>query len=114
VTAGRLDTAEAALRSRASAIVADVAERLADPAAVAAFQRESAGHFYALSLADGYPALALLYAELGHTEPAYRRTAHDHRPALAHVVGRRRRPRRRAAPPQRPLHGMSPRGSGAM
>ncbi|GIJ60072.1 lanthionine synthetase C family protein [Virgisporangium aurantiacum] len=78
MTADHLVAVDVELRSRASAIVADVAERLADPTAVAAFHRGSSGQFFALSLADGYPALALLYAELGHTDRAYRRTAHAH------------------------------------
>lgn len=73
--------------SRARAIVDHLADRLADPAAVAA--RTAAGGnvpahaddsrqtlWSPLSLGDGYPGLALLYAELGHVDASYRRVAH--------------------------------------
>jgi lantibiotic biosynthesis protein len=75
MTADHLVTTDAALRSRASAIVAEVAERLADPAA---FHEEPVTHVLALSLAEGYPSLALLFAELGHADSGHRRTAHAH------------------------------------
>ncbi|GIF73575.1 lanthionine synthetase C family protein [Asanoa siamensis] len=71
----------------AAAIVSDLAARLADHEAVATVMTAqdnarklvdgSAPVFWSdLSLADGYPALALLYAELGHLDPGYRRVAH--------------------------------------
>ncbi|GAA2716610.1 MULTISPECIES: lanthionine synthetase C family protein [Streptomyces] len=60
---------ENALRRRAAEAVALVAGRLADPAAdVPAFR--------ATSLGDGAPGIALLHAELAHTDPVHRSAAH--------------------------------------
>ncbi|TCO62193.1 lanthionine synthetase C family protein [Actinocrispum wychmicini] len=68
-----------AIRVRAEAVVEDVARRLADPAVVAAVTIAlSPGRWAALSLSDGYPATALLFAELAHQDPAYRAVAHQH------------------------------------
>ncbi|MGI5292078.1 lanthionine synthetase C family protein [Nonomuraea polychroma] len=80
---------DAGARARAAAVVADLVERLADPALVA--ERASAPDntrsmpggtripiWDPVSMTDGYPALALLYAELAHTDPAYRRVAHEY------------------------------------
>ncbi|MCP2353245.1 hypothetical protein HD597_000265 [Nonomuraea thailandensis] len=76
-------------QARAAAVVADLAERLADPGSVAeratapGNRRPVPGHgrvpiWGPMGLTDGYPAVALLYAELAHTDPAYRRVAHEY------------------------------------
>ncbi|MDG4791770.1 lanthionine synthetase C family protein [Micromonospora sp. WMMD1102] len=74
------------ITTAAAAIVADIAGRLRDPTAVAArmaaadsarTQRDGASRpaWYGPSLATGYPGLALLFAELRHTDDAYDRAA---------------------------------------
>ena len=73
-------------RRAASAIVAEIAERLRDPAAVVAqttgrgeaveVDGEQAPLWTPQSLARGYPGIALLFAELGHHDPDSRYTAH--------------------------------------
>ncbi|MFC7723157.1 lanthionine synthetase LanC family protein [Nonomuraea recticatena] len=76
-------------RAKAAAVVADLADRLADPRSVA--ERAAAPDntrplsdgtrlpvWHPVSITDGYPALALLYAELAHTDAAYRKVAHGH------------------------------------
>lgn len=79
----------------AAAVVADIAVRLADPATVAARagaphnrrrlpDGRSASSWDPRSLALGNPGIALLYAELQHTDAAYRQLADGH---LAAVVG---------------------------
>jgi len=77
---GRMATA-------AAAIVAELSERLADHAVVRMTAERNTlispdgsrqPSWSALSLADGYPALALLYAELGHRDPWYRKIAHTY------------------------------------
>ncbi|NUR93026.1 MAG: lanthionine synthetase C family protein [Nonomuraea sp.] len=81
-------------RTRAAAVVADLAERLADPASVAGSATAPGNTrpvpggarlpiWDPVSLTDGYPAVALLYAELAHAEPGYRRVAHAH---LSHAA----------------------------
>jgi hypothetical protein len=74
------------LRAAAGAIVAEIADRLKDPAAVVAYTTGGGGEvevdgiraplWSPQSLARGYPGLALLYAELGHSENEYRHVAH--------------------------------------
>lgn len=88
---------DAGTRARAVAVVADLAERLADPGLVA--ERASAPDntrsvpggpripiWDPMSMTDGYPALALLYAELAHTDSAYRWVAHDYLTRAAAVA----------------------------
>ncbi|MGI5269162.1 lanthionine synthetase C family protein [Nonomuraea sp. CA-218870] len=76
-----------ATRARAAAVVTDLARRLADPAFVAGRAAapdnlrptpDGAGLpiWEPVCLTDGYPAVALLYAELAHDDPACRRVAH--------------------------------------
>jgi hypothetical protein len=77
------------IETAANAIVADLADRLADPAEVVARMTADANvrtfpdgsqqqPWSALALTDGYPALALLYAELGHLDARYRTVAHTY------------------------------------
>ncbi|MEV8476345.1 lanthionine synthetase C family protein [Streptomyces sp. NPDC051173] len=61
------------LRERAADAVATVAQRLTAPEAHPAWD---ASAFRAASLSDGAPGIALLHAELAHTDPAHRPTAH--------------------------------------
>ncbi|MFI1179672.1 lanthionine synthetase C family protein [Streptomyces sp. NPDC020799] len=63
-----------ALRERAAGVVATVARRLTAPAAHPA---REASAFRAASLSDGAPGIALLHAELAHTDPAHRPLAHE-------------------------------------
>ncbi|MFF7987555.1 lanthionine synthetase C family protein [Streptomyces sp. NPDC007901] len=80
-------------------LVAQLAERLADPAALAARVTavdtpERAGThslWHAQSLADGYAGVGLLFAALAHGEPRYARVAHAH---LSAAVSGVRRPAR--------------------
>lgn len=68
-----------AVRTRAEAVVEDVARRLADPVSVMAVTVErSPDRWTPLSLVDGHPATALLFAELACADPAYRTMAHRH------------------------------------
>ncbi|WP_327156852.1 lanthionine synthetase C family protein [Streptomyces tubercidicus] len=67
-------TDPAALRSRAAAVVAELADRLADPRRVAS----AADEWSALGLGNGHPGVALLFAELAHRDPAHRPTVHAH------------------------------------
>jgi lantibiotic biosynthesis protein len=79
-------TGDGGLRSATGAIVAEIADRLRDPAAVIAhttgggadveIDGMTAPLWSAQSLARGYPGVALLYAELGHTDGQYRHVAH--------------------------------------
>ncbi|MEU1818854.1 lanthionine synthetase C family protein [Streptomyces roseifaciens] len=76
--------AASATRERAAEVVAHVAALLADPAEVAA--RCSGGEeqlWQPLSLSDGHPGVALLFAELAAHDPAFLRTAHGHLAAAA-------------------------------
>ncbi len=84
-------------RQAAAAIVKDVARRLADPAAVAKAARHednvdrppggSPIHPWSgLTLAEGHPGVALLYAELSHRDSSYRRVAHAHLAAGSALV----------------------------
>jgi hypothetical protein len=57
----------------AGEVVADLAGRLADPALVA-----TADPWSTLSLGEGHPSVALLFAELSHVSPEHRRSAHAH------------------------------------
>ena len=67
------------VRTRAEAVVEDVARRLADPVSVLAVTVErSPGRWAPLSLTDGHPATALLFAELACADPGYRTVAHRH------------------------------------
>lgn len=67
------------LDATAATIVADLAERLADPDRVAAGTAATGRRpWLATSLSEGYPGVALLYAELQHEDPRYRRVAHDY------------------------------------
>lgn len=82
------------LRSRAEAVIAAIADRLADPAKVAATMvaaDEARGsgqeRWVPQSLTDGFPATALLFAELAHTDSGYRRVAHSHLAAGAAATG---------------------------
>ncbi|WP_051854816.1 lanthionine synthetase C family protein [Streptomyces sp. NRRL B-1347] len=67
-------------------LVAGLAERLADPAALAARVTaaetpelaETRSLWHAQSLADGHAGVALLFAALAHGEPGYARVAHAH------------------------------------
>ncbi|MFC4117035.1 lanthionine synthetase C family protein [Nonomuraea zeae] len=80
---------DAGTRARAAAAVAELAERLADPSFVAehATARDNTRPlpdgtrmpiWHPTSITDGYPALALLYGELAHTDIAYRWVAHEY------------------------------------
>ncbi|MCB5906071.1 lanthionine synthetase C family protein [Streptomyces pinistramenti] len=69
----------AALRERAAQVVAELADRLADPRRVAA----AADFWHALGLSEGHPGAALLFAELAHHDPAHRATIHAHLAAAA-------------------------------
>ncbi|WP_172384663.1 lanthionine synthetase C family protein [Streptomyces sp. MNP-20] len=76
--------------------VARLAERLADPVALAARVTaaetpelaETRSLWHAQSLADGHPGVGLLFAALAHGEPAYAKAAHAHLSAA--VTGVRR------------------------
>ncbi|MEU8569757.1 lanthionine synthetase C family protein [Streptomyces pathocidini] len=77
-------------RKQAGQIVAEVAEQLSDPDSVAAAAstpgnldrypgRPAPVHPWApLTLAEGHPGVALLYAELARTEPGHRIALHSH------------------------------------
>ncbi|MEU1376909.1 lanthionine synthetase C family protein [Streptomyces triculaminicus] len=81
---GMRSRAASASRERAAEVVAHVATRLADPAEVAA--RCTGGEerlWQPLSLSDGHPGVALLFAELAAHDPAFLRTAHRHLTAAA-------------------------------
>jgi hypothetical protein len=80
--------------STVEAIIDSLADRLADHAfvvagmtaddnAVTQQDRSPRQHWGALSLAEGYPAMALLFAELSHRNERYRRVAHTY---LSHAV----------------------------
>ncbi|MFJ2823501.1 lanthionine synthetase C family protein [Streptomyces toxytricini] len=84
------------LRERAAETVAGVARRLAEPDAVAA---RPVSAFRAASLSDGAPGIALLHAELAHTDPAHRAAAHLW---LRHAAARARQA---AAPGRQGLYG---------
>jgi hypothetical protein len=75
------------LRADAARTVADVAARLADPETVVARLTDPGNvrslpegiappQWHPLSLADGYPGIALLFAELGHDDSDHHVTAH--------------------------------------
>ena len=75
------------LRADAARTVADVAARLADPQAVVARLTDpgnvrslpegmSPPQWHPMSLGDGYPGIALLFAELGHDDGEHHVTAH--------------------------------------
>ncbi|WP_206797209.1 lanthionine synthetase C family protein [Amycolatopsis sp. MtRt-6] len=67
------------VRTRAEAVVEDVARRLADPVAMMAEMAErSPDRWTPLSLSDGYPATALLFAELACADAGYRAVTHRH------------------------------------
>jgi hypothetical protein len=67
------------LAAAADAVVDHVATALANPAAVSAAVTATGGdRWVPLSLTDGHPAIALLYAELARADGAHRRTAHAH------------------------------------
>ncbi|MEV5237886.1 lanthionine synthetase C family protein [Streptomyces cinnamoneus] len=79
----RRRTASAA-RDRAGEVVAHVAARLADPAEVAARCSGAEERLWQpLSLSDGHPGVALLFAELAAHDPAFLGTAHRHLTAAA-------------------------------
>ncbi|MFI9203188.1 lanthionine synthetase C family protein [Streptomyces sp. NPDC053048] len=92
MTASPLPTAAAGCatpRVRAGRIVADVAGRLADPRSVVAVEtdpgnvdevpgRPARSPWTRLGLGKGHPGVALLFAELAHSGPAHRATAHRH------------------------------------
>jgi class I lanthipeptide synthase len=77
-------------RERAGQIVAELAERLADPdrVAAAATTPDNLDYFpgmpapqppwTGLSLSEGHAGVALLYAELAHATPRHRATTHTH------------------------------------
>ncbi|MFI6055588.1 lanthionine synthetase C family protein [Streptomyces violascens] len=77
-------------------LVARLAERLADPAALAARVMaaetpelaETRSLWHAQSLADGHAGVAMLFASLAHDEPGYAKLAHAHLSAA--VTGVRR------------------------
>ncbi len=94
-TAGQLRRADP--RAAAAAVVAQVAARLADPVRVVeqvsaadnlrgflALGRPAPWH--PVSLSDGYPAVALLFAELGRADPAHLPTAHRYLALAAQEV----------------------------
>jgi hypothetical protein len=64
------------VRVAAAEIVDTVAQRLADPAGVTARIAAPQRGWAPLSLAEGLPSVALLFAELGHTDARYRHVAH--------------------------------------
>jgi len=67
------------LRTRAEAVVEDVARRLVDPVAImAALVERSPDRWAPLSLVDGHPATALLFAELACADSGYRTVTHRH------------------------------------
>jgi hypothetical protein len=83
------DTAldDAATRTRAAEVVTMLADRLRDPARVAATITDPANvdaipggglhcPWHPLSLAEGHAGVALLFAELGHADPAARPVTH--------------------------------------
>ncbi|WP_436499252.1 lanthionine synthetase C family protein [Actinokineospora sp. HUAS TT18] len=79
-------------RAAAVQVVTDIATRLADPAKVAELMAGS-DRWMPLSLTDGFPATALLHAELANTDAAHRRVAHAHLAAAASA-------------PAMPVHGL--------
>ncbi|MEU1674678.1 lanthionine synthetase C family protein [Streptomyces roseifaciens] len=81
---GMCRRAASATRERAAEVVAHVAARLADPAEVAASCSGAEEQLWQpLSLSDGHPGVALLFAELAAHDPACLRTAHGHLAAAA-------------------------------
>jgi hypothetical protein len=67
------------IRGQVETVVEDIARRLADPVSVMAVMAErSPSRWIPLSLTDGYPATALLFAELARTDSAYRVVGHRH------------------------------------
>jgi lantibiotic biosynthesis protein len=87
-TTARAAMGAAPLRERAAGIVEAVADRLTDPVRVVSVTDapENAMHlpsgsatpWRSVVLSDGYPAVALLFAELGATDPARRPAFHGH------------------------------------
>ena len=87
-TTTRAATGAAPPRERAARIVEAVADRLADPVRVVAVTDapENAMHlpsgsatpWRSVVLSDGYPAVSLLFAELGAPDPARRPAFHGH------------------------------------
>jgi hypothetical protein len=87
-TTARAATDAAPPRERAARIVEAVADRLADPVRVVAVTDapENAMHlpsgsatpWRSVVLSDGYPAVSLLFAELGAADPARRPAFHGH------------------------------------
>jgi hypothetical protein len=87
-TTAREATITVSPRERAARIVDAVADRLADPARVVAVtdRPENAMHlpsgsvspWRSVVLSDGYPAVSLLFAELGATDSARRPAFHGH------------------------------------
>jgi lantibiotic biosynthesis protein len=84
-------------RRTAAEIVADLAQRLADPATVAASATREGNldhlpggdpihPWSGLTLGEGHPGVALLYAELSRDDPAYRKTAHAHLAAATRAL----------------------------
>jgi hypothetical protein len=85
-------------RERAGQVVAELAERLADPdrVAVAATAADNVDYWAGLpapqspwtglSLAEGHAGVALLYAELAHTTPEHRKTTHAHLATAARLA----------------------------
>ncbi|GAB3550114.1 hypothetical protein J2S53_001280 [Actinopolyspora lacussalsi] len=75
--------------TRAARVVEELAERLADPEAVAAAavddsRGESVPPWFPHSLSHGHAGIAVLHAELGHTRRRFRAIAHEH---LRRAVG---------------------------
>ncbi|MEU3708623.1 lanthionine synthetase C family protein [Streptomyces catenulae] len=64
----------APLRDRAATTVRELADRLGDPRRVA----ELSDTWSPLSLSEGHPGVALLFAELADQDPAHRPTVHAH------------------------------------
>ncbi|MFI0483936.1 lanthionine synthetase C family protein [Actinomadura sp. 9N215] len=81
-------TASGNLSATASVIVEEVARRLADPSKVVPEPGDVSVPWAPLSLSDGAPGLAMLFAELGRADPAYRPVAHRYLSLAARSVGR--------------------------
>ncbi|MFE7121496.1 lanthionine synthetase C family protein [Streptomyces sp. NPDC057654] len=88
-TAVGRDPAEKATADRAAAVVAELAGRLADPEAVVAIAtaegnldrppgRSPLHPWGGVTLAEGHPGVALLFAELAQDDPRHRTHAHAH------------------------------------
>jgi hypothetical protein len=96
--------ADTTTRELAGQLAIEIAERLADPdrVATAATAADNVDYWAGLpapqppwtglSLAEGHAGVALLYAELAHTAPEHRKTAHAHLASATRTASRELNP----------------------